>query len=181
VGLFRADTKTIMMDPAVKTGMAVCVLLVGVCAAMLFRREPPVQIPSAPSPAAPLLIHSGADAVAGEGQPQVSVSQRLATVVKPLDIEKSPPPLAAKYPETDRSSDSRRGVSIDLLLPATEARTHKIIDGDTLAALAQRYLGSTARAGEIFEANRAVLSDPELLPIGAELKIPAIDSRRSRR
>jgi nucleoid-associated protein YgaU len=169
-----------MMDPAVKTGMAVCVLLAGVCAAMLFRREPPVQTPSAPPGAAPLLIHSGAGAAAGEGQPQASVAQRPATVVKPLDIEKSPPPLAARYPETDRPSGSRRGASIDLLLPATEPRTHKIIDGDTLAALAQRYLGSTARADEIFEANRNVLSDPELLPIGAELKIPPIDSRRSR-
>ncbi len=52
------------------------------------------------------------------------------------------------------------------------ARTHRIVDGDSLPAIAQRYLGSAARANEIFELNRNVLSDPELLPIGLELKLP---------
>jgi nucleoid-associated protein YgaU len=51
-------------------------------------------------------------------------------------------------------------------------QNHRIVDGDTLAELAERYLGSAARAKEIFEANRNVLSDPALLPIGVELKIP---------
>ena len=49
---------------------------------------------------------------------------------------------------------------------------HVIVDGDTLARLAGRYLDDPRRSGEIFEANRAVLADPELLPIGAELVIP---------
>ena len=59
--------------------------------------------------------------------------------------------------------------------------THRVIDGDTLPSLAQRYLGSPTRAREIFDANRDVLSDPELLPIGAELKIPLTDTQRSPR
>jgi nucleoid-associated protein YgaU len=49
---------------------------------------------------------------------------------------------------------------------------HRIVDGDTLAGLAQRYLGEPGRAVEIFDANRDVLSNPELLPIGAVLKMP---------
>jgi nucleoid-associated protein YgaU len=53
---------------------------------------------------------------------------------------------------------------------------HRIVDGDTLPQLAQRYLGSAERQGEIFEANRGVLSSPDLLPIGAMLKIPAPES-----
>jgi nucleoid-associated protein YgaU len=52
------------------------------------------------------------------------------------------------------------------------ARTHRIADGDSLVTLAERYLGSPDRALEIFEANRDVLSHPQLLPIGTELKIP---------
>ncbi len=52
-------------------------------------------------------------------------------------------------------------------------KVHKIIDGDTLADLAAQYLGTPKRAREIFEANRDILTDPELLPIGVELKIPA--------
>jgi nucleoid-associated protein YgaU len=56
--------------------------------------------------------------------------------------------------------------------PEKGPQVHKIVDGDTLNALAERYLGSSGRAIEIFEANRNVLNDPELLPIGVELKIP---------
>jgi nucleoid-associated protein YgaU len=94
-------------------------------------------------------------------------------LVKPLSVQPSPPPLAANYPETDRPSNSHLGAPMETLFPAkATACTHRIVDGDTLAALAQRYLGSPARAREIFDANRNVLSDPELLPIGAELKIP---------
>ena len=41
-----------------------------------------------------------------------------------------------------------------------------------MPALAERYLGSAARAEEIYQANRDVLRDPKLLPIGVELKLP---------
>jgi nucleoid-associated protein YgaU len=56
--------------------------------------------------------------------------------------------------------------------PPEKAVRHRIRDGDTLTGLAERHLGSAARAGEIFDANREVLSNPDLLPIGMELKIP---------
>jgi len=55
---------------------------------------------------------------------------------------------------------------------AKTPRVHKIVDGDTLRDLAQLYLGSADRAMEIFHANRDVLTDQNLLPIGVELKIP---------
>jgi hypothetical protein len=51
-------------------------------------------------------------------------------------------------------------------------RTHIIVDGDSLQKLAGRYLDNPSRSVEIFELNRELLSDPDLLPIGAELKIP---------
>jgi len=53
-------------------------------------------------------------------------------------------------------------------------RIHRIIDGDTLPKIAQRYLRDARRSDEIFSLNRDVLSNPDLLPIGAELKVPAI-------
>jgi nucleoid-associated protein YgaU len=55
-------------------------------------------------------------------------------------------------------------------------RHHRIMDGDTLASLARRYLGSEDRAGEIFELNREVLPSPMLLPIGMEIRIPPRDA-----
>ena len=122
-------------------------------------------------------------AAPGEGPSrQPPVVERPVIVVKPMEVQPSPPPLAANYPETDRPASSPSGASIDMMLPAKEtARTHKIVDGDTLPALAQQYLGSAARAREIFDANRNVLSDPELLPIGAELKMPPTEPQRSPR
>ncbi len=49
---------------------------------------------------------------------------------------------------------------------------HEVTDGDTLPALAARYLGDAGRAPEIFTANRDVLTHPDLLPIGLTLKLP---------
>jgi len=60
--------------------------------------------------------------------------------------------------------------------PGTAAQTHRVADGDTLEALARRYLGSADRAMEIYQANREVLTRPDILPIGAALKIPASGS-----
>jgi nucleoid-associated protein YgaU len=49
---------------------------------------------------------------------------------------------------------------------------HTVVDGDTLSKLAARYLGRSDAYLEIFELNRGVLSSPDLLPIGAKLRIP---------
>ena len=56
-----------------------------------------------------------------------------------------------------------------------EPRTHIVVDGDSLVKLAGRYLDDPHRGEEIFELNRHLLSDPELLPIGAEIVIPPRD------
>jgi nucleoid-associated protein YgaU len=55
----------------------------------------------------------------------------------------------------------------------SEALRHKIVDGDTLTGLAERYLGSSNRYLELYELNRDKLTSPDLLPIGAEIKVPA--------
>lgn len=59
-------------------------------------------------------------------------------------------------------------------------RTHIVVDGDSLAKLAGRYLDDPRRSEEIFSLNRGVLSDPELLPIGTEIKIPPRGPRADR-
>ena len=56
--------------------------------------------------------------------------------------------------------------------PLPPLREHVLADGDTLSRLAERYLGSAARSGEILDLNRGVLGDGSLLPIGKLLKIP---------
>ena len=64
------------------------------------------------------------------------------------------------------------------LLPANEelenqSQSHIVVDGDSLAKLAHRYLDDPQRASEIYELNRHVLSHPDVLPIGAQLMIPS--------
>ncbi|MEX0979006.1 MAG: tail protein X [Pirellulales bacterium] len=56
--------------------------------------------------------------------------------------------------------------------PAATTSRHVVVDGDTLTTLAVRYLGRAEAYQEIFELNRDLLASPDLLPIGAELKIP---------
>lgn len=52
-------------------------------------------------------------------------------------------------------------------------RKHRVRDGDTLRSIARRYLRDEARYLEVFAANRHLLAHPDLLPLGAELTIPA--------
>jgi nucleoid-associated protein YgaU len=56
---------------------------------------------------------------------------------------------------------------------AEEPRSHIVVDGDSLAKLAGRYLDDPHRAAEIYELNRRILANPDLLPIGVELEIPS--------
>jgi len=54
-----------------------------------------------------------------------------------------------------------------------ESMRHRVVDGDTLTGLAERYLGAANRFLEIYDLNRDKMTDPDLLPIGAELRIPS--------
>jgi nucleoid-associated protein YgaU len=57
-------------------------------------------------------------------------------------------------------------------LATSDARRHVVADGDTLSQLALRYLGRADAYQQIYELNRDVLTNPDLLPIGAVLRIP---------
>jgi nucleoid-associated protein YgaU len=55
--------------------------------------------------------------------------------------------------------------------PRSVAITHKIVDGDTLEALAEVHLGSRSRWTEIYNANPEILDNPEVLPLGVTIVI----------
>lgn len=55
---------------------------------------------------------------------------------------------------------------------AQQATTHTVVRGDTLWELAERYLGDGHEWSRIYEANREVLSSPDALEPGMELRIP---------
>jgi len=181
-----------MNDPAVKLALAISVLVGGVFIAIVFQ---PVFSSSADAIAemgTPLnLQHQRQLPIATPSQAQASVSALSAeqqspgsstssqdpTILSPFGPPQPAPNLPPRYPAPASLNSARWGMPMDMMpivARSTDSpQVHKIVDGDTLGDLAARYLGSANRALEIFEANRDLLTDPELLPIGVELKIPA--------
>ncbi len=51
-------------------------------------------------------------------------------------------------------------------------RTHQVVAGDSLAKISRTYYGTAARWDEILHANRDVIKNENVLPIGATLRIP---------
>ncbi len=52
-------------------------------------------------------------------------------------------------------------------------RYHVIVNGDTLARIAQRYLGDARRGEIILRWNREIIRDPSRLPLGKKIRIPS--------
>ncbi|MBN2476487.1 MAG: LysM peptidoglycan-binding domain-containing protein [Pirellulales bacterium] len=187
------------MDRSAKIALAFFVVFGGTVAALSFRREAHQPRPSEFQAGQTLVLrnHPGSasadrDGTEGNGDSRMPGEESLpsaqpiteaARILRPLESGE-PPPLARVYPDTSVPETSRWGTSIGLGLPPAarsvgSLRTHKIADGDTLEALAERYLGSAERSQEIYEANRDSLPSPQLLPIGAELRIPSGDGDRA--
>jgi nucleoid-associated protein YgaU len=49
---------------------------------------------------------------------------------------------------------------------------HEVKAGDTLSAIAKQYYGDASLYMKIFEANRDILQNPNLIKVGQKLKIP---------
>ena len=62
----------------------------------------------------------------------------------------------------------------ELSAPAAEAEVeyYVIEKGDTLWAIASKFLGNGSKYPEIFEANREVIEDPDLIFPGQKIRIP---------
>jgi len=185
----RKQTET-ALQPGVKLAAAAVVVFGGLGLALLFRHEPAETRPSAAPGQEHLLLHPQGGPVGSPALPWPGGSQSPGdepsgprpTVLRPQAQEGPPPSPGREDPDSPPESTSRwgtsRGMSMEMLLPRHDPpagpRTHTIVDGDSLPALAQRYLGSAERYPELFEANRDVLSSPDVLPIGTRLVIPPV-------
>ncbi|MCG7912277.1 MAG: peptidoglycan-binding protein LysM [Candidatus Thiodiazotropha weberae] len=58
--------------------------------------------------------------------------------------------------------------------PAQQSKVeyYTIVSGDTLSAIAKRFLGNASAYPKIFEANREVIKDPNLIYPGQKIRIP---------
>jgi nucleoid-associated protein YgaU len=96
----------------------------------------------------------------------------LAVPPPPLLDGQRPPPLAVGWAAR---SGSPAAVPRQPP-PVPPVGGYRVRDGDDLTSIAVRFYGTPAVAGAIWEANRDVLPDPGLLPIGVELRLPDPDA-----
>ncbi len=173
------------------------VIAVGICAAWPFRRLPEqaVVIPFAPAesgialsadvalqlPGQPASVPEPSDSLSNWGS-EPRQSEEPAPTAPPEALSLVPlPTMPDRFQPLQEQrwvAPTRPGVISEppaVPMTARSTRRHRIHDGDTLESLALRYLDDEGRSHEIYTANQDVLSDPALLPIGAELVIPPAD------
>jgi len=103
--------------------------------------------------------------------PQVGNAYRSTLEVPPpplLDSQQSPPLAAAWSAHSVSASAPPAPPQV-----SDAPQTYRVKDGDDLTSIATRFYGHPGAAATIWEANRATIADPSLLPIGAELRLPA--------
>jgi len=122
--------------------------------------SPPDRLPAVP-------VSLGAEG------PVMNGNYRSTLAVPPpplLDAHDLPPtagPTASS--NVDTSTPVRQGALIAVTEPPA---TYVIRDGDDLTGIATRFYGQPAAAAAIWEANRDVVPEPSLLPIGSVLRMP---------
>ncbi len=177
-----------------KLAVVLSVIIVGVSAALMFSKEnsplrfwgrasddlfaqhverrvgAPAWSPTATAPLGPATAAITQPATAAAPEPMPYQTMRpVGTLLAPIE----------GIIETEPSAAPPALVSPSVYEEPREQR-HVVADGDTLTKLALRYLGRAEAYRKIYEWNRDVLSTPDLLPIGAVLRIPPRESNVTR-
>lgn len=93
----------------------------------------------------------------------------------PALLDAAAPPPATAWPVVSASTPVSAAVALPAAAPVVELTvpaTYRVRDGDDLGSIAGRFYGHPAAASAIWAANREMIPHPELLPIGAELRLP---------
>jgi LysM repeat protein len=180
-----------------KLGLALGMLVIGFAIAFCFPR-PPASAPwlqlEVPEPIAdsnldflPIRAYQPPSVSAAPQGAPATDSIPAPSVADPAQaFAKSPPPLVALQPGTPLGEvlsvsaappGSAAGVVPSAAAPAA-SQTYKVRAGDTLSGIASKFLGSSGRYLEIYEANQDRLGTPDNLHVGMELKIPPRDGAK---
>ena len=132
------------------------------------RRMAATHSPVAPTTSFDLVNHPAI------GNPVGPTSKRPLTPGRPTTgprtaVPSPPPDLRPAYQTVENPAEQDSKWPREVI--------HIVQDGDTLEKLADRYLGDTTRALEIFDMNRQKLVNPHQLPIHAELRVPVAPGR----
>jgi nucleoid-associated protein YgaU len=86
---------------------------------------------------------------------KIDQAVKADNIVNAIEVVKAPEPAKAAAPA-----------------PKADVRVYEVVAGDTLGAIAQKYYGKASAYMKIFEANRDILDNPDLIKVGQKLKIP---------
>jgi len=64
---------------------------------------------------------------------------------------------------------------LEVLKPEPEAKYYTVVKGDTLSKIAKEFYGNAMKYPVIFEANKPMLTNPDLIYPGQVLRIPPQD------
>ncbi len=92
----------------------------------------------------------------------MEVFNQLVETDNTLNLLEIPPP-PAKEPEPEAVIEEET---------APVEQIYEVVSGDTLGAIAKRFYGNAGQYMKIFEANRDILDDPNLIKVGQKLRIP---------
>jgi len=165
--------------------------------------SPPSQSPSAEASTAPVRETAPEETkkTVATNTPKKQETKKKPAA-KPPEKEFQPPNFSREYPTnsdhvepnkqaasrgedtSDQSGDtgntkhtaaaaSQSGDHTRPVPPGAAPSRHRIAEGDTLRRIAEKYLGSRDSYLDIYQANQDVLFDPQLIPIGVEIMIPA--------
>jgi nucleoid-associated protein YgaU len=70
-------------------------------------------------------------------------------------------------------SDVEGGSSSTAPSPEPEEQTYTIVSGDSLSKIARHFYGDANKWRQIFEANRDIIKDPDMIHPGQTIKIPS--------
>jgi LysM repeat protein len=62
--------------------------------------------------------------------------------------------------------------NMDAPQPAPEVEYYTIVGGDSLSKIAKKYYGNAMDYPKLFEANREVIKDPDLIYPGQKIRVP---------
>jgi len=84
---------------------------------------------------------------------KIDQAVKADNIVNAIEVKKAPVPEAAPA-------------------PVAAERIYEVVSGDTLGAISKKYYGKASAYMKIFEANRDILDNPDLIKVGQKLRIP---------
>ena len=116
---------------------------------------------------------AGALIAAPQAQAAVSASARAAAVAEQVYTAKVPARATAITGQADvEQAQTGQAYTDALVIHHEPARHYTVQPGDTLSSIAQRFYGSTADWRSLYEANRSVIENPNVIYPGQVLNVP---------